>query len=84
MVGRKKTEPISCKKQPYKRRYSVYRRQTDEPLMINGTADECANAMGITRNSFYKYMVRTEYGTTGRKYEIFVDDPDEELEDGEC
>ena len=83
MRGRKK-QPDTLVKQPYRRRYSVYRKGTDEPIVINGTSEQCAAAMSITTNSFYRYLVRSEHGIKGRKYEIFVDDPDEELEDIEC
>jgi hypothetical protein len=54
------------------------------PVMIYGLASECAAAMGITTNSFYRYLVRSKHGIEVRKYEVFVDDPDEELEEAEC
>ena len=83
MSGRKKHEGTIAK-QPYRRWYSVYRKEDDMPIMIHGLSSECAAAMGITKNSFYRYMVQSEHGVKGRKYEIFVDDPDEELEEVEC
>lgn len=81
MNGRKK-QPED-KKLPYRRHYSVYLRKTDEPVIIHGLASECAAAMGITKSSFYRYMCR-DTESYGRKYEVFVDGLDEELEDSEC
>ena len=34
--------------------YSVYERTTDKPIVIYGTPEECAKALGITRDSFCK------------------------------
>ncbi len=83
MSGRKKHEGTIAK-QPYRRRYSVYRKEDDMPIIIHGLSGECAAAMGITKNSFYRYMVRLDHGIKLRKYEVFLDDPDEELEENEC
>ena len=35
------------------KRYSVYDRRTDQPVIIYATARECAAAMGLTEMSFY-------------------------------
>lgn len=59
------------------RKYSVYERGTDRPIMIHGTAEECAAAMGVRTNTFYIYVMRQNKGRPQR-IEIFVDDPDEE------
>lgn len=64
--------------------YSVYDRKTDQPVIIHGTAPECAKAMGVTRNTFYHYVTRNNTGFMPCKYEIFVDDPEEDEEDGEA
>lgn len=66
---------------PYKH-YSVYDRRTDEPVVIYGTAQECMEILGVTLNTFYIYVTRTRKGFGKRKYDIYVDDP-EEGEDGE-
>ncbi len=58
--------------------YSVYARGTDRPIMIAGTAAECAAALGITRSSFYTQIVRTRKGQPPQKYEIFEDNPKKE------
>lgn len=61
------------------RKYSVYEVGTDRPICTNGTAQECAAALGIKLNSFYWQMHRLKDGLhTPRKYEIFIDDDDEE------
>lgn len=59
------------------RKYSVYERGTDRPIMIHGTAAECAAAMGVRTNTFYIYVMRQNKGWPQR-IEIFMDDPDEE------
>ena len=65
-------------------RYSVYNDKTDQPLIIYGTAEECASAMGIKVNSFYRYVVRMRQGLIKLKkwvvYEDEIDDLDEEQE----
>lgn len=38
--------------------------------------------LGVTLNTFYIYVTRTRKGFGKRKYDIYVDDP-EEVEDGE-
>lgn len=69
------------------KRYSVYHKETDEPLIIYGTGAECAQAMGIKVNSFYRYLVRMRQGVIKLKkwavYEDEIDDLEEqEVEDG--
>jgi hypothetical protein len=64
-------------KVPY-RYYSVYERRTDKPVVIYGTAKECAKVMGVTMTTFYIYVTRTRKGFGKRKYDIYVDDSEEE------
>lgn len=54
-------------------RYSVYERGTDRPICIHGTSDECAKALGICRNTFYRQLNRQHNGQPPKKYEIFED-----------
>ena len=55
--------------------YSVYERTTDKPIVIYGTPEECAKALGITRDSFYSKVAKARNGTRPtRKYEIFEDE----------
>ncbi len=61
--------------------YSVYKRKTDEPVIIHGTAKECAKVIGVAVNSFHIYVTRFNKGVKRRKYDIYVDDPEED-EDG--
>ena len=64
--------------------YTVYNRKTDFPVMIGGTAKECAAAMGITIGSFYTIYTKTQKGNrnSGQRWEIFHDDPgDMEVEE---
>ena len=63
------------------RRYSVYYRKTDTPLIIYATSKECAKAMGITLHSFYRYICRIKQGIGVRKWEVFVDDMEDEDEE---
>ena len=59
--------------------YSVYNRKTDEPVYIHGTSAECIKAMGVTLSTFQNYVTRNNTGFKPCKYEIIVD---EEEEDG--
>lgn len=63
--------------------YSVYRRKTGMPVIIGGTYRECAAVMGITPKSFREIYSRFKNNstTTGHRWEIYRDDPDEDMED---
>lgn len=61
--------------------YSVYVKKTDEPVIIHASAPECAAAMGVTMATFRNYVTRNRTGMLYCKYEIVVDDPEED-EDG--
>ena len=63
--------------------YTVYRRKTGMPVIIGGTAHECAAAMGITPKSFREIYSKFKNNspTTGHRWEIYRDDPDEDMED---
>ena len=63
--------------------YSVYRRKTGMPVIIGGTYRECAAAMGITPKSFREIYSKFKNNspTTGHRWEIYRDDPDEDMED---
>jgi hypothetical protein len=67
------------------RRYSVYDRRTDQPIVIHGTAHHCAAVLGVRLKTFYVYISRARKGRPGapQKYEIFTDDEDEDDVDGE-
>lgn len=71
----------------YKRKkhftYTVYDRRTDMPLVIGGTARECAAAMGIALGSFHTIWTRLKNGNkkATRKWEIFRDDPGDQVEE---
>lgn len=69
-------------KGPY-RHYSAYKRKTDEPVMIYGTARECIKVMGVTMTTFYIYVTRTRKGFGKRKYDIYVDDPEEDEDENQ-
>ena len=64
------------------KRYSVYHTKTDMPLIIYGTSKECAEAMGITVNSFYRYIIRTRQGKIKAHKWLVYEDEVEDLEDG--
>lgn len=59
-------------------RYSVYETGTDRPIMIWGTAQQCAKALGITCRSFYTQIMRTRKGEAPKRYEIIEHDEKEE------
>ena len=57
--------------------YSIYERATDKPIVIYGTPQECADALGITRDSFYSKIAKERSGKRkSNKYEIFEDEED--------
>ncbi len=62
---------------PYKF-YSVYDRDTDMPLIIHGTVKECTERLGITEATFRSYVSQTRSGVRKNKYEVYVDDLEEE------
>lgn len=66
------------------KRYSVYSAKTDTPLIIYGTARACAEAMGITKNSFYRSLMRTRQGKINiRKWAVYEDEVEELEEEAE-
>ena len=56
------------------KRYSVYRKDTDMPVVVYGTAQECASALGVKLNTFYHYVYHRR---NLKKYEIFEDELEE-------
>ena len=67
---------------PFSKLYSVYDRKTGRPLIICGTSEDVAQALGIKRNSLYVAIWREKRETNQpTKYEIFEDEPmtEEEL-----
>jgi hypothetical protein len=62
------------------KRYSVYERGTDRPIIIYGTAVECAEALGISRDGFFKLLWRQRHSNTPKSIEIFEDDDEEDLD----
>lgn len=60
------------------RRYSVYRAKDDTPIIINGTAKECAAALGIRLNSFFVQVVRSKDPKVNHsRYMIYEDTAEE-------
>lgn len=47
-------------------RYTVYRNGSDELVIQDGTAEECARAMGLTVASFYSAVSRAKSGSIKR------------------
>ena len=68
---------------PEKRhKYSVYSKKTGQPVIIFGTAEECAAAMGRAVNTFWRVYTRQNSGkNVSKKWEIFRDDEDDLDED---
>ena len=61
------------------KRYSVYYKKNDMPLILYASARECAKAMGITLRSFYRYIVFIRSGNrTLRKWAVYEDEMDGE------
>lgn len=59
--------------------YSAYDRKTDEPVVIHGTAKECMERLNVKRSTFFHYVTHTRQNVhPRRKYDVYVDDPEEE------
>ena len=58
--------------------YSVYKRGTDEPVIIHATAKEIKRRLGITEQTFLTYASHTRHGSRSNKYDIYLDDPEDE------
>lgn len=59
------------------KRYSVYRKKDDMPIVIFATARECAAALGITHQTFRSYLSRQQKGEKyPRKIVIYHDEID--------
>ena len=67
---------------PPAKRYSVYHKKTEVPLAIYVTSKECAKAMGIKLNSFYRYICRMRGGKINLRTWLVYEDEMEEIEDG--
>ena len=69
-----------AKRKPYKpyRFYSVYDRDTDMPILIHATSKECRERLGITEQTFRTYVTHTRNGTRNDKYQIYVDEPEDD------
>lgn len=50
--------------------YSVWRNRDDKLMILDGTADECAEAMGCTRQNFYRYCNENNHLWTIQKRSI--------------
>lgn len=60
--------------------YSVYRRKTDMPVIIHARSSECQRVIGVSQSTFYCYVTHTRNGTRKCKYEILVDEDDDNVE----
>lgn len=61
--------------------YSVYDNRTDMPIIIDASADACAQALNRSRNSFYCMVNRTKIGKN-KRYTVLqrmVDEDEEEI-----
>lgn len=48
--------------------YTVWDNRTDELIILDGTAPQCAEAMGVALSSFYAALTKTKAGRTKRWY----------------
>jgi hypothetical protein len=56
------------------KKYSVYDRETDLPIVIYKSAQECAEALGMEYQSFRTAYARQKAGRPSHKWEIFEDE----------
>jgi hypothetical protein len=59
----------------------VYKRGTDEPVIIHANAKEIQERMGITDQTFRTYVSHTKHGTRNDPYEIYLDDQEDETDE---
>lgn len=52
----------------FREKYTVYNNYTDELVIVDGVAEECAAAMRITVGSFYCAVARTKHPEKYAKY----------------
>ena len=56
--------------------YSVYNAKTDMPVMIHGTAEECAKCMGVKNaQAFYETKFHVKNGSN-KRWVILEDEDD--------
>lgn len=60
------------------KRFSIYRRDDEMPVILYATANECAEAIGCTRATFFTYLSRFRKGKRYPKNYLIYED---ELED---
>lgn len=48
--------------------YTVYNNKTDRPVIVDGTARECAAAMGVSLATFYCIVCRVRKGELKKWY----------------
>lgn len=70
---------MSC---PCYKRFSVYLRDGEMPLIIYATAKECAEAMGCKVSTFFTYLSRFRKGKPYPKKFMIYEDEVEDIEDG--
>ena len=58
--------------------YTVYDNRTDEPIVIDGTIEECVKKMGIRENSFYSTLWHIRRGDKTR-WSILISKPVDSL-----
>ncbi len=58
------------------KRWTVYNNYTDLPVMIDGTSQECAKAMGVTMSYFHKVCYLAKRGQC-RKWYVQEESEDE-------
>lgn len=58
-------------------RYTVYDNSTDFPLVVDGTAEECARILKRSRNSFYCMVDRVRKGKN-KKFTVLTRMVDED------
>ena len=63
---------------PAPKKYSVYDRKTDLPIIVYKSAQECAEILGIEYQSFRMIYHRQQAGQPSNKWEIFVDEEDDD------
>lgn len=56
----------ACEGAQRKSRYTVYDNRTDMPIIVDGTATECAKVMGIAAMSFHSTRYKCDRGEVKR------------------
>lgn len=61
------------------KRWSVYHRDSEMPIILYATSEECAKVLGVSRATFFSYLSRFKKGEPyPKKYLIYEDEMEDD------